>query len=259
MDPIWSALSAVSLDLKSRLSTSRQSNSNDTCEMKEPVSIVKNWPSLVWYFDDEKIFKRHSNGQLEDMLEQPEWRDGYTSFGFSSDGEITAILVSCHSDKPEHGRKVALVTQKKPYSLTSLPDLPERVHFAVVFHTGKHVYVVGGLRYNDQGAQYISNKVDRLCLQTKEWDSCPSLLEKVLSTLKLVHQGKLYVLGSKKMQRYNIEKSEWCMLSDIPHSVNLGHCRPRVFQGKIIVVTKKHLMRYDLTSDKWQVDTFKKQ
>ena len=267
MDSIRSALSAVFQDLKSRLSSSRQSHSKDTCEMKEPVSIVKNWPSLTLFFDDKKIFKRHPNGQREEIIELPEWTDLYTNEGFSSNGDLTVVLVSCHSDKPEYGRKIALMTMSKPYSLISLPDLPERVHSAVVFHTGKHVYIVGGLRYNNRGIQYVSNKVDRLCIKTKEWDSCPPLLKKVSGSLQLVHQGKLYVLGhyllygraSKKMQRYDIEKSEWCMLSDIPHGVHLGSCDPLLFQGKIVVVTKKHLMRYDLISDTWQVDTYQKQ
>ena len=267
MDSIRSALSAVFKDLKSRLSTSRQTQSKDTCKTKEPVSIVKNWPLFTVIHHDEMFFKRYPNRQREVMIKPPEWMDLHTRIGFSSNGDPTTVLVSCHWDKPEYGRKIALVTESKPYSLTSLPDLPERVHFAVVFHTGKHVYVVGGLRYNDQGAQYRSNKVDRLCLQTKEWDSCPTLLKKVYGSLKLVHQGKLYVLGcylgrlrgSKKMQRYDIEKSEWCMLSDIPHGVHSGCSGPRVLHGKIVVVTKKNLMRYDLTSDTWQVDTFKKQ
>ena len=215
MDSIRSALSAVSQDLKSRLSTSRQSQSKNTGKIKEPVRMVKNWPSLVWY-SEENIFKR------EDIIESPEWLDEYTGLGFSSNGHRTVVLVSCHSDKPQHGRKIALVTQKKPYSLTSLPDLPERAHFAVVYYTSKHVYVIGGLRYNDWGVRYTSNKVDLLCLPTKKWNSCPTLLKKVYRSLKLGHQGKLCVLGcylgcdrgSKKMQRYDIEKSEWCMLSD---------------------------------------------
>ena len=201
MDSIRSALSAVFQDLKSRLSTSRQSQSKDTCEIKEPVSIVKNWPSLIWFFEDEKFFKRHPNGQREDMIEPPKWMDRHTIVSHSSNGDPTMVLVSCHSDKSEHGRKIALVTERKPYSLTSLPDLPERVNSAVVFHTGKHVYVVGGLRYNDLGVQYVSNKVDRLCIKTKEWDSCAPLLKKSLwitqlsASKKVVRRGVLLGLS----------------------------------------------------------------
>ena len=90
------------------------------------------WPSLLWYFDDEKIFKRHPNGQREDMIEPPEYMDRYTIIvGHSSNGDPTTVQVSCHSDKSEYGRNIALITESKPYSLTSLP---ERVHSAVVFH-----------------------------------------------------------------------------------------------------------------------------
>ena len=182
---------------------------------------------MVWYFDDEKIFKRHPSGQREDMIAPPEYMDRYTIIvGHSSNGDPTTVLVSCHSDKSEYGRNIALITESKPYSLTSLP---ERVHSAVVFHTSKHVYVVGGLRYNDLGLTVrLKQGFNRLCIKTKEWDICPPLLKKVSGSLQLVHKGKLYVLGryldcgsgSKMMQRYDIEKSEWCMLSDIPHAVH---------------------------------------
>ena len=156
---------------------------------------------------------------------------------------------------------MALVSLSEPCYVKTLPDLPERIHCAGVVNTGTHIYVMGGWRYVD-GTRHRSKKVDRLCLMSNEWETCPPLLEAVAQPVTLLHNQYLFVMGSymgekesysHKVQRYNIETSECTLIKDLPFGVTNVVASAVVYKNRLTVVSSEHLMSYEQESDTWSV------
>ena len=214
------------------------------------------------YVNEEKMICEISDGESRPLIAAPDWIDNGTSLYARGS---TILFVSADTDKPEHGRNMMLVSLSEPCYSKTLPDLPERIHGAGVVNTGTHIYVLGGLR-NTDGTRYRSKTVDRLCLMSNEWETCPPLLEDVIQPVTLLNNQYLFVMGSymgekesysKKVQRYNIETSEWTLIKDLPFSVFNLRAAAVVYKNRLTVVSSKHLMSYEQESDIWSVKEYK--
>ena len=173
----------------------------------------------IVYVNNKKMICEISNDKSRPRIAAPDWVDGVTSLYARGS---TILFVSGDIDKPEYGRNMVLVNLSEPCYSKTLLDLPERIHAAGVGNTGTHIYVMGGLRYVD-GTSRRSKAVDRLCLMSNEWETCPPLLEAVVQPVTLLNNQYLFVMGSyleqgnsTKVQRYNIETSEWTFIKDLP-------------------------------------------
>ena len=214
------------------------------------------------YINNEKMICEISNGESRPVIAAPDWIDDITSLCTSGS---TILFVSSHPFKSEYGRHMMLASLSEPDYVKTLPDLPEQIHGAGVVNTGTHIYVMGGWRYVD-GTKYRSETVDRLCLMSNEWESCPPLLEDVVQPVTLLHNQHLFVMGSYikqgnsiKVQRYNIGTSEWTFIEDLPFGVSNVRAAAVVYKNKITVVSSVHLMSYEQESDTWSVKEYKKQ
>ena len=210
-----------------------------------------------------------SNGKDQGTLTLPEWVDLDTvRHCVPLSGKPycrTRLYVSCSLGKAEYGRKMVLATFFEPCSLTDLPDLPERVHLPGIFWTEKHIYVVGGRRVDAHGDLGISIRMDRLCLQTNEWESCAPLKRGVSRPVTVTHQQFLYVIGSqsedgtsKYVQRYDMETMEWSKIKKLPYGVSRKTAKAIVCNERITVVTRDRVMRYQPRTDKWTMKKFNK-
>ena len=206
-----------------------------------------------------KMFCEISDGESRPLIAAPDWVDQVTSVYARGS---TILFVSAREDKPEYGRNMLLVSLSEPCYAKTLPDLPERIHAAGVVNTGTHIYVMGGLRYVD-GKRYRSKKVDRLCLMSNEWETCPPLLEDVVQPVTLLYNQYLFVIGSylqqensTKVQRYNIETSEWTFIKDLPFGVHNLCAAAVVYKNRLTVVSSERLMSYEQESDTWSVKEY---
>ena len=213
------------------------------------------------YVNKEKMIREISDMESRPLIAAPDWVD-HDSTSLYTRGS-TILFVSVHSDKRENAKNMALVSLSKPYYCKTLPDLPERIHVAGVVNTGTHIYVMGGLRYVD-GTRYRSKTVDRLCLMNNDWEACPPLLEAVIQPVTLLHHQYLFVMGSyfgeeiysNKVQRYNIETSEWTFIKDLPFGVHNLCAAAVVYKNRLTVVSNEHLMSYEQESDTWSVKKY---
>ena len=213
------------------------------------------------YINNKKMIREISDGESRPLIATPDWIDHVTSLYTRGS---TILFVAANEDKPEHGGNMMLVSLYEPYYSKTLPDLPERIHAAGVVNTGTHIYVMGGGRFvNDRG--YISETVDRLCLMSNEWETCPPLLEAVIQPVTLLHNQYLFVVGSylgkkdcysHKVQRYNIEASEWTFIKDLPFGVSNVRAAAVVYKNRLTVVSSEHLMSYEQESDTWSVKEY---
>ena len=174
------------------------------------------------YVNKKNLICEISDGNNGSLIAAPDWIDGFTSVCTRGS---TILFVSAHKNVAEYGRDTALVSLSEQCYSKTLPDLPERIHAAGVVNTGTHIYVMGGLRYVD-GTEHMAKTVDRLCLMSNEWETCPPLLKDVVQPVTLLHNQYLFVMGSyleqgnsTKVQRYNIETSEWTFIKDLSYSV----------------------------------------
>ena len=53
-----------------------------------------------------------------------------------------------------------------------------------------------------------------------------------------------------KVQRYNIERSEWTFINDLPYSVTNLSAAAVIYKNRLTVVSSEHLMSYGQESDK---------
>ena len=215
------------------------------------------------YVNTEKIICEISDGESRPLIAAPHWVDiDYTSLYTRGS---TILFVSANVDKSEHGKNMMLVSLSEPCYVKTLPDLPERIHAAGVVNTGTHIYVMGGWRYED-GREYRSKTVDRLCLMSIEWETCLPLLEDVAQPVTLLHNQYLFVMGSyldeesnsHKVQRYNIETSECTFVKDLPFGVHNLSEAAVVYKNRLTVVSSEHLMSYEQESDTWSVKEYEK-
>ena len=200
------------------------------------------------YVNDNKMICEISDGESRPLIAAPDWVDQVTSLYARGS---TILFVSVNTDKPDYGRNMMLVNLSESCYSKTLPDLPERIHAAGVVNTGTHIYVMGGLRYVD-GTKHRSKTVDRLCLMSNEWETCPPLLEDVLQPVTLLHNQYLFVMGSymqqensTKVQRYNIETSEWTFIKDLPFGVSNVRAAAVVYKNRLTVVSSEHLISYE--------------
>ena len=160
-------------------------------------------------------------------------------------------------------KKIVLVKTTKPYSVQSLPDLPEIITIPGIFRTKTHLYIFGGWRFSKYiYIPYKSKVMIRLCLQSNQWETCPPMLYCAVTPATVMQEKYLYVFGSavgysKKAQRYHLESEEWSCIKDLPHSMHRYTARAVVFEGRITIATRKHMMQYDQAKDEWIVNTFK--
>ena len=191
-------------------------------EKMQPEKTARFWGprQRFVYVNQEKMICEISDGITRPLLAAPDWMGHVTSLYARGP---TILFVSAHESKPEYGRNMMLVSLSEPCYSKTLPDLPERTHGAGVVNTGTHIYVMGGLRYVDIT---YHRYVDRLCLMSNKWESCPPLLEDVVKPVTLLHNQYLFVMGSylkqrcsTKVQRYNIETSECTFIKDLPFGV----------------------------------------
>ena len=230
-------------------------------EKMHPEKTAKFWgpgPRFV-YVNKENMICEISEGESRSLIAAPDWIDDVTSLCTRGS---TLLFVSSSYRKQEYGRNMMLVNLSEPCYSKSLPALPERIHGAGLVNTGTHIYVMGGLRYVD-GTDHMSKTVDRLCLISNEWETCPPLLDAVLQPVTLLHNQHLFVMGSYfkqddsiKLQRYNIETSEWTFIKDLPIGVHNLSAAAVVYKNRLTVVSNEHLMSYEQESDTWSVKEY---
>ena len=231
-------------------------------EEMQPEKTARFWGprKRFVYVNNNKMISEISDGESRPLIEAPDWIDHITSVCARGS---TILLVSAHPDQPEYGRNIMLVSLSEPCYNKALPDLPERIHAAGVVNTGTHIYVIGGLRYVD-GTWYRSTKVDRLCLMSNEWETCPPLLEDVVQPIIVLQNQHLFVIGSylgeeqcsHNVQRYDIEASEWTFMTDLPFGVFNLNAAAVVYKNRLTVVSRKHLMSYEQEYDTWSVKEY---
>ena len=232
-------------------------------EKMQPESTARFWGprQRFVYINKKKMICEISDGESHPLIAAPEWIDQVSSVYARG---LTILFVSAHENKPECGRNMMLVSVSDLCYSKTLPDLPERIHAAGVVNTGTHIYVTGGLRYVD-GKRCRSKTVDRLCLMSNEWETCPPLLETVVQPVTLLHNQYLFVIGSSskqgystKVQRYNIETMEWTIMKDLPIGVHNRRAAAVVYKNRLSVVSIEHLMSYEQESDTWSVDEYER-
>ena len=233
---------------------------NETTETtKTPVK--ENWNDIL-YLSGNKVKVGFADGG-DDVITRIDWIDNNTKINNLGP---PMVLVSGHTNK-KYRRKIALVKTTEPYSVESLPDVPETIYRPGVIRTQTHIYILGGYRYSRFNYR-PSRKVYRLCLQTNQWETCPSMPSAVVNQISFEYKNQLYIIGSqlesligpdvsKKAYRYNIETSKWSPLKDLPYGVNKSTGSVTFYFGMIIVVTRKQAMQYDSANDEWEVRTFK--
>ena len=206
------------------------------------------------YVNDKKMICEISDGESRSLIAAPAWIDHVTSLYTRGS---TILFVSTDTYSPDYGKKMLLVSLSEPCYSKTLPDLPELIHAAGVVNTGTHIYVMGGVRYVD-GTEHSSKKVDCLCLMSNEWETCTPLLEDVVQPVTLLYNQYLFVMGSysnhgnyTKVQRYNIETSEWTFIKDLPFGVDNLIAAAVVYKNRLTVVSSEHLMSYEQESDTW--------
>ena len=212
------------------------------------------------YINKKKMICEISDGESRPLIAAPDWVDIGTSLYTRGS---TILFVSAFTDKPQYARNMALVNLSEPCYVKTLPNLPEHIHCAGVVNTGTHIYVMGGWRYED-GTEHMAKTVDRLCLLSHVWEACPPLLEDVVLPVTLWHNQYLFVIGSylneennsHKVQRYNIETSEWTLLKDLPFGVTNFSAAAVVYKNRLTVVSSEHLMSYEQESDTWSVKEY---
>ena len=213
------------------------------------------------YINNKNMICEISVGESRPLTAAPAWIDHVTSLYTRGS---TILFVSAGTDKRDYSRNMVLACLSEPCYSNTLPDLPECIHGAGVVNNGTHIYVMGGARYVD-GTRGRSKTVDRLCLMSNEWEACPPLLETVAQPLTLLHNQYLFVMGSyrgekdcysHKVQRYNIETSEWTFIKDLPFGVTNLVAAAVVYKNRLTVVSSKHLMSYEQESDTWSVKEY---
>ena len=231
-------------------------------EKMQPEKTARFWGlrQRFVYVSKKRIVCEIFDGESRSLIAAPDWVDQQTSLCTRGS---TILFVSTHSDKTEYGRNMMLVSISEPCYVKSLPDLPELIHGAGVVNTGTHIYVMGGLRYID-GTISRSKIVNRLCLMNNEWEICPPLLEDVGYPVTLLHNEYLFVMGSflgnenytQKVQRYNIETSEWKFIKELPFGVHSRCAAAIIYKNRLTVVSSEHLMSYEQESDTWSVEEY---
>ena len=218
---------------------------------------IKQWTNTLGLCGN--MLYRNFGDKVEDMISPAEWVDNDTA---RNTYRGTMVLASGRNSK-KHGRKIVLVTTKKPYTVRHLPDMPRAVDRPGIMRTENHVYIIEGYSI-DKDTTKISSNVNRLCLQSNEWEACPEMRSLVVDPITFIHKGYIYVIGStypgrypKKGQRFNLETSEWSNIKDLPHGVYHCSASANVFKGRITIATRKRLMQYDEDADEWTVKTFK--
>ena len=230
-------------------------------EKMQPEKTARFWgPGQRFvYINKKNMICEFFDGKSRPLIAAPDRVDHATSLYTRGS---TILFVSAFTDKPQYGRNMVLVSLSEPCYAKTLPDLSERIHCAGVVNTGTHIYVMGGLRYVD-GTEHSSKTVDRLCLMSNEWETCPPLLEDVVQPVTLLHNQYLFVIGcylqqgdSTKVQIYNIETSEWTFIKDLPFGVSNLRAAAVVYKNRLTVVSSKYLMSYEQESDTWSVTKY---
>ena len=232
-------------------------------EKMQPEKTARFWgPGQRFvYINKKNMICEFFDGKSRPLIAAPDRVDHATSLYTRGS---TILFVSAFTDKPQYGRNMVLVSLSEPCYAKTLPDLSERIHCAGVVNTGTHIYVMGGLRFVD-GKRHRSKTVDRLCLMSNEWETCPPLLEDVVQPVTLLNNQYLFVMGSylgdngrysHKVQRYNIETSEWTFIKDLPFGVTNVVASAVVYKNRLTVVSSEHLISYEQESDTWSVKEY---
>ena len=231
-------------------------------EKMQPEKTARFWGprERFMYVNKKKMICEISDGKRRPLVAAPDWIDHVTSL-YTRGSYI--LFVSAKETKPENGRNIMLVSLSEPCYVKTLPDLPECIHGAGVVNTGTHIFIMGGLRYVD-GREYRSKTVDRLCLMSNEWESCPPMLGDVVQPVTLLHNQYLFVMGSylnegnnsHKLQRYNIETSECTFIKDLPFGMFNLTAAAVVYKNRLTVVSRERLMSYEQESDTWSVKEY---
>ena len=246
---------------KSYLKNSHKYHCNK--EKMQPEKTARFWGprQRFGYVNNKKMICEISDGESRPLIAAPDWIDDVTSMCTRGS---TILFVSAHENKPEYGKNMMLVSLSEPRYTKTLPDLPERIHAAGVVNTGTHIYIMGGLKYVD-GTRRRSKTVDRLCLMSNKWETCPPLLETVVQPVTLLRNQYLFVIGSSskqgystKVQRYNIETMEWTIIKDLPIGVHNRRAAAVVYKNRLTVLSREHLMSYEQESDTWSVEEYEK-
>ena len=236
-------------------------------EKMQPEKTARFWGprQRFIYVNEDKMICEISHGKTKPLIAAPDWIDYGTSLCTRGS---TILFVSSSFRKPEYGRNMKLVSLSESCYSKTLPNLSERIHGACVVNTETHIYVIGGLRYRYVDITYHRSKtVDRLCLMSNEWEICPPLLEDVVQPVTLLHNQYLFVMGSymgesgsysHKVQRYNIETSEWTFIKDFPFGIHNLSAAAVVYKNRLTVVSREHLMSYEQESDTWSMKEYEK-
>ena len=108
-----------------------------------------------------------------------------------------------------------------------------------------------------------SRTVYRVCLMRNEWETSPQLLSDAVHPVVhvLLRRQHLYLVRSNgrlvtKVQRYNIETSDWTLFKDLPFAVNSSNAAAVGYKNRITIVTGKRLMTYQQEYDTWSVKDY---
>ena len=230
-------------------------------EKMQPEKTARFWGlrQQFVFVNRKKMICEILDDETRPLISAPDWIDEWTSLCVRGS---TILFVSACTYKRRYGRSMMLVSLSEPYYAKTLPDLPERTHCPGVVNTGTHIYVMGGWRYED-GTKYRSKTVDRLCFMSNEWETCPPLLTDVELPVTLLHDQYLFVMGSfskqgvsTRVQRYNIETSEWTFIKDLPFGVTNFRAAAVIYKNRLTVVSSRRLMSYEQESDTWSLKEY---
>ena len=222
----------------------------------QPEQTARLWRRFV-YIDKNYRICEFTGGERKPLIKIPNWVDIDTSRYTRS---ATVLFVSANANKREYGRNIMLVAFSDCCYLRQLPMLRQRTHVAGVVFTGKHIYVMGGMRMMNTTLSR-SNAVDCFSLETMEWETRRPLRETVVRPLTVINNKNVFVMEPSKcvtrVQKYNIETSECTFIKNLKFDTFNNYCAALIYKNRLTVVSNKQLMSYDQESNTWSEKKYK--
>ena len=119
---------------------------------------------------------------VEDMI-TPGWVERLTSFRTYKN---TLVLTSGHLAN-KHERKIVMVTTSKQDAVQSLADMPEAVSCPGIIRNENHIDIIGGYLLDTRKC----SNVNRLCLQSNQWQECPAIRPNVVDPITCIGFGQI--------------------------------------------------------------------
>ena len=209
-----------------------------------PQKIARFWGicgRFIFVSSDLMICEIMHNRFLTCLMEAPCWIDSGTST--CTQGSTILFVSSMH---PKHRKNMALVSLSEPCYVKTLPSLPEDDQVVGIANTGTHIYVLQAVHRQDYSC---IKGLKRLCLMTNSWDTCPLMPAPIIAyPVTVQHNEYLYVIGSRMVQKFNLETSEWTEAAELQCHTNsvLGAV---IYKERIAIVGSGELMISDPESN----------